>query len=65
MLRTRYIMMNLRFAVAMVLSIGYYSNVYQVHVISPDTISFIPSVVEALVGHVIQLPVIMGVHIGK
>jgi len=34
-------------------------------VISPDTISFLPSVVEALVGHVILLPVKMAVHIGK
>ena len=65
MLRIRYIMMNLRFAVATEISISYHSNVYQVHVISPDTISFIPSVVEALVGHVIQLPVMMGVHVGE
>ena len=33
--------------------------------ISPDTISFLPSVVESLVGHVIALPVMMGVHIGE
>ena len=33
--------------------------------ILPDTISFLPSVVEALVGHVISLPVKMGVHISE
>lgn len=33
--------------------------------ISPDTMSFLPSVVEALVGHVISLPVKMGVHISE
>lgn len=33
--------------------------------ITPDTISFLPSVVEALVDHVIFLPIKMGVHISE
>lgn len=36
----------------------------QVHVIPADTMSFIPSVVMVMVGHVIRLPVKIGVHIG-
>ena len=37
----------------------------QVHVIPADTMSFLPSVVMVMVGHVIQLPVKIGVHIGR
>ena len=32
--------------------------------ILPDTLSFLPSAVEALIGQEISLPVKMGVHIG-
>ena len=66
MLRTHYIMINLRYVCRSYGDMNsYHSDVCKVHVISPDTISFVPSVVEALVGHVISLPVMMGVHFGE
>jgi len=34
-------------------------------VISADTMSFLPSVVMVMVGHVIHLPVKLGVHISE
>ncbi|XP_065903533.1 nuclear pore membrane glycoprotein 210-like isoform X3 [Dysidea avara] len=40
-------------------------NETKVHVIPADTMSFLPSVVMVMVGHVIQLPVKIGVHIDK